>query len=323
MFHRAIKIHARAPVCKAKKDEDAQSVLDKISEFLDEFAPELALLLIALWENQQKAITYAELKEAIQHGFFDEETLTAWEKDVENFAKGTMYQAWGNAMGTAACNITVTLGEPRISRIFTFDPMHENVINWIRSHGAEWVTEITHETRNAMAAMIQKAAMENWTSDELSRAIRPLIGLTERQAKANLRYYQNVKETLLKNNPRMREATAAKKAREAAEKYVKRQIRERAYLIANTELAYAYNRGAHEAIRQGMEQGLLGAMVKIWSTAADSGVCEICAALDGVEVDFDGEFDFKGKMLFAGQKELPPAHPRCRCAVEYREVDTA
>jgi len=35
----------------------------------------------------------------------------------------------------------------------------------------------------------------------------------------------------------------------------------------------------------------------------------------------DDNFDFKGRLLFTGQKMLPPAHPRCACAVEYIEIE--
>lgn len=49
-------------------------------------------------------------------------------------------------------------------------------------------------------------------------------------------------------------------------------------------------------------------------------MCDICNALEGTEVDMDSDFDFKGKVLFAGQHMLPPAHPRCACAIEYIEV---
>ena len=200
--------------------------------------------------------------------------------------------------------------------------MEDAVIRWIREHGAEWVVEISGETRKAISSLIEKAVLEGWSPDELGRAIRPLIGLTERQAQANLRYYQNMKESLLKNNPGMREATAAKRAREAAERYAKRQLRQRAHTIATTVLAYAYNRGAYEGIKQAQAQGLIGKVVKVWSTAADEQICEICGGLNGSEVGLDDDFEFSGKVLFAGQNMLPPAHPRCRCAVEYKEVDT-
>ena len=60
-------------------------------------------------------------------------------------------------------------------------------------------------------------------------------------------------------------------------------------------------------------------MKKRWSTSGDNSVCEICASLEGMEIDMDAEFDFKGKVLFRGHKLLPPAHPRCACAIEYIE----
>lgn len=37
----------------------------------------------------------------------------------------------------------------------------------------------------------------------------------------------------------------------------------------------------------------------------------------------DKGFQFKGRQLFAGQNLLPPAHPRCACAVEYIETSSA
>ena len=94
---------------------------------------------------------------------------------------------------------------------------------------------------------------------------------------------------------------------------------ERAFTIAQTESAFAYNRGADEGIRQAQAEGYLGIVKKRWSTSGDDGVCEICASLEGMEIDMDAEFDFKGKILFRGHKLLPPAHPRCACAIEYIE----
>jgi hypothetical protein len=48
-------------------------------------------------------------------------------------------------------------------------------------------------------------------------------------------------------------------------------------------------------------------------------VCDTCAALEGTEIGMDENFKFKGRIKFTGQDLLPPAHPRCACAVEYIE----
>lgn len=107
---------------------------------------------------------------------------------------------------------------------------------------------------------------------------------------------------------------------DTALKYAEKQHRQRAFTIAQTEMAFAYNRGADEGVRQAMKEGLLGVCAKKWSTAGDDRVCPTCSALDGTIVEMDQEFEFKGRILFPGHKLLPPAHPRCGCAVEYIEM---
>lgn len=307
---------ARArPILKAKKSQGAQDVLDRLNAFLNAAEPEPVYWLTRLWNDQQQAVTYKELREAIQQGYIDEKTLAAWQADYANFVNEHLKGIWQDA--AKAANAALEAQHPD----FFYDPMGEGIQNWTATHGAEWVTNISDDQREAITSMIDRATTGAWTGDELARAIRPLIGLTKPQALANLNYYEHLKATLLANNPTMKEATAAKAARDAAAKYAAKQHRQRAYTIATTELAYAYNKGADDGIIQAQQQGFIGKVKRVWSTAYDDGVCEICSALEGQEIDMDGEFDFKGKSLYAGQKKTPPAHPRCRCAVEYREVE--
>lgn len=51
------------------------------------------------------------------------------------------------------------------------------------------------------------------------------VGLTERQAAANLKYYNSIKERLTTDHPRMKPESIERKAREAASKYAERQQR--------------------------------------------------------------------------------------------------
>ena len=73
-------------------------------------------------------------------------------------------------------------------------------------------------------------------------------------------------------------------------------------------------------------QGKLRGAVSVPVDSEESAVVEaakavekVARALEGMEIDMDAEFDFKGKILFRGHKLLPPAHPRCACAIEYIE----
>lgn len=309
------KASTRRPVLKAKKGKAAQEVLDRLNAYLNAAEPEPVYWLTHLWDDQQQAVTYKELREAILSGHMDEKLLAAWQEDYANFVNEKLKPLWTEAMEAGAAKLLEE--HPG----FFFNPMEEGARNWTITHGAEWVTSITDDAREAMTAMIDRATTGAWTTDELARAMRPTIGLTKPQALANLNYFQNVKSSLLTNNPTMKEETATKRAQEAASRYAGRQHRARAYTIATTEMAFAYNKGADDGVKQAMAQGYMGKTVRIWSTAADDGVCQICGALEGVQIEMDEEFNFKGKPLYGGQKSTPPAHPRCRCAVEYREIE--
>lgn len=299
----------------AKKTSAAgKQVLDMLNSFIEDGKAEPIFWLTRIWNDQQSAITYKELREAILSGQMDEATLQAWQNDYATFVNENLKPLWIDSMTQAAANLTAKYPG------YFFDPMEQGVQNWINTHGSEWVTIISDEQREAISAMLNKSFSGDWSVDELARAIRPTIGLNKMQSIANVNYYKHVKETLLANNPTMKEATAAKKAQEAALKYAAKQHRQRAYTIATTEMAFAYNKGADEGIRQAQQQGLMGTVKKVWTTAADERVCEICGALDGQGIGMDEDFSFKGKELYAGQKQTPPAHPRCRCAIMYEEV---
>lgn len=302
----------RLPVRKAKKSKAAQEALDRLNAFLNAAEPEPVYWLTRVWDDQQQAITYKELREAILSGHLDEKTLAAWQQDYANFVNDKLKPIWTEAMEAGAAKVVAEHPD------FYFNSMEEGIRNWTATHGAEWVTNITDEQREAITSMIDQATTGAWLNDELARAIRPTIGLTKPQAIANLNYYQRVKTHLLEKNPTMKEETATKKAQEAAAKYAGRQHRSRAYTIATTELAYAYNKGADDGVKQAIEQGYMGKTQRVWSTAYDDGVCGICSALEGTTIDMDGEFKFKGNV---GHKQTPPAHPRCRCGVEYREIE--
>lgn len=216
--------------------------------------------------------------------------------------------------------VTGPTGQPILDGVaFEFNTQTPGILNWISERGAQFVTACTQEQKDAIAALVTKKMRDGHTVDELARLIRPCIGLTEGQAKANARYYDNIVATLKKEHPRMKEDSIRKKALDASAKYAERQHRERAFTIAQTESAFAYHRGADEGIRQAQAQGYLGNMIKRWSTSGDDAVCDICASLEGVEISMDADFNIGGKLLFRGQHMLPPAHPRCACAVEYVE----
>jgi len=301
---------------KKAKSAGSQEVLDRLQAFLESgtVTGEPVEVLCGFWEDQQDAISYQEIRQAVLDGAVSREALQLWAQDYAGLVAVPMSRIWMEGIKAGLS------GQPLLDGVsFSFNLQSPGILDWLGTHGAELVTSCTEEQRKAIAALVTKKMRDSHTVDELARLIRPCIGLTEGQAKANARYYDNIVISLRKEHPRMKAESIEKKALEASMKYAERQHRYRAMTIARTESAYAYNRGADEGIRQAAAQGLLGRVKKRWSTSGSERVCGMCASLEGTEIGMDAEFPVKGKQLFPGHHMLPPAHPSCGCAVEYIE----
>lgn len=302
-----------------KNTEDA-AVLRLLRSFLDKNEPALVRILVNTWRSQGNAITYKELREAILAGDISAELLEDWMQDYSRFVSKELLPAWQKAMDAAAEEIR------RKYPIYYFDPMADGVRSWTESRAAEFVTNITETQIEGLRAVVQRAAvLEDLTVDELAKAIRPMVGLTVQQSISNMRYY----ETLRKNG------ISEKKSLEKAVRYATRQHRKRAYLIARTELATAYNRGAHEGTKQAQAAGLIGECVKEWCTAGDERVCSVCGSMNGTRWAMDDDIMYEYTYKRSGVTSVrrinhsladpdagkqPPAHPGCRCAVKYIEI---
>ena len=287
--------------------EEQREILARINAFLDEHVPGLAALLYRMHNNQQKAVTYKELRELVMRGYISRAKLDEWRADYSRFVTNTLEPMWESAMRSGAG-----------TRLFNQEADH--VRAWVMENGARGVTNETEETRAAVQAIRDHARATSMSVDETARAIRPVIGLTRQAAASNVRFYTHTRDRLIREHPRTPTAKLEERASEVAARHAERLHRQRAQTIANTELAFAWNRGTYESVRQAMAEGALPGMKKCWTAARDHKVCEICERLDGVTVGFDDDFDIPGGELFTGMHATPPAHPRCRCAVQYIEA---
>lgn len=301
-----------------KKSQDSQEVLRRLNEYLDGNADGPVKFLVSFWQDQGTAFTYKELRQAVLDGNISEETMRLWRQDYSKLVADKMYPVWMDAIRAGSSGQRIFEGLPTG---FALDTGVPNVVSWISSRGSAFITSVTEEQRKAVNAFLVKRVTDKYTVDELARVIRPCIGLTEGQAKANEKYYSSIKEKLAKDHPRMKKESIERKAREAQLKYAERQHRQRAYTIAHTEMAFAFNKGMDETVRQAQAKGLMGKVEKKWCTA-NVDACAICKELEAAgQIGMDEEFGFPGKILFPGHKLTPPAHPRCRCAVQYIEVE--
>lgn len=288
------------PESSIQKIDARATTLLRLRSFLDRNEPSLVRFLVNTWQSQGKAITYKELREAILSGEISNAHMAAWMQDYSKLVAECLQPGWELAIATAAKHVA--------AGPWTFDPMGDAVRNWVKDHAAEFVTNVTTTQIDGLRAVVQRAAvLEDLSVDELSRVIRPMVGLTKPQAAANMRYYENL----------VANGVSKKRANDLSLRYAARQHRYRAYNIARTELATSYNQGGYLGTKQAQAAGYMGEVEKVWCTADDEGVCKICGKLDGKVVALDEEFD--GASSTWSTKLTAPAHPGCRCAIMYRE----
>lgn len=310
------------PFGKKKHSIENLRLLNMIEKYIADTEAAPVSILTQFWSDQAAALTYQEIRRMIEDEDATEEDLETWRKDYSILVGEKLSPMWEDAL------IVGPIGNLILDNLkdksFKFDPIAEGVKRWIKNRGADFITDSVQEQRRAIQRLTMASVRDNLSPEELAGVIRPCIGLTSRQAEANLRYYNNMKARLRKEHPRMKEQTIIKKARSAQLKYAERQHRYRAQTIARTELAEAYNQGADFGIRQAQEEGYIGHVLKVWVTAREflyeskeNHVCQYCEAVEGESKEMDEYFDL-GK---CGMKRLPPAHPRCRCVVKYVETE--
>jgi len=274
------------------------SVHDKLNSFIDTQNPKLATFLQHQWKQQQNAITYKELREAIFAGQLDMKYLLQWQQDYSAFVAQYYAPLAEKAIKQAASDLAASYGGAIL------DPQIGTINSFIQTQGGKLIREISQTQFAAINSLVRQASLtDTMTVDQLARAIRPCVGLTQRQAATTKRYYDNLIE----------QGYSPKVAQKKQALYAERMHRRRAATIAQTEMAYAYNAGADAVIQQHVKDGYFQPSIKKrWMTAFDERVCPECGKLDGEIVALEA--------AFSNGKSLPPAHPNCRCAVDYDNI---
>lgn len=289
---------------KIAKGAAELKALALLRSFLDPAEPVMVRFLTSMWRDQAAAITYREIRDAIRSGDLTEEYLNEWRQDYGRFVIENLRPQWEAGMDAAA--VSLKYYHPTL----IFDRETKEIREWIDQRGGQLITNISTLQHDAVKDLIKQAAVTDiYTVDELSRAIRPLVGLTKPQSNYLLKFYKKLRAD------GKTDKAAQKKQLMLSDKL----HRERAFTIARTELAFGYNKGMHESVLQAHEQGLIGKTDKVWVTAEDERVCDVCGSLNGKRIAQDNDFEIQGDN--AGYALTPPAHPRCRCAVMYKELD--
>lgn len=306
------------PPAKINKISAGEKKLLKLtSDFIDSNEAEPIKILVRFWKDQAMVLTYKEIREWIEQGDVTTSVLQQWSADYVKVFHEKLKPYWVDASEKGFAQ------HPFFERMngtdFVYNPQRAGTLQYIENHTADLVTRTTEEQRQAIKDVIALGWRDNMGSDELSRLIRPMVGLNSRQAAANKRYYETAKKQIADAHPRMKTENVEAKARHMAQMYGEKQHRYRAQTIAQTELHNAYEAGSYFGIQEAQNEGYIGEIKKQWVTAAGeiNGVCKACVALEGVTI---GLTEYFTSEKFAPVLR-PELHPRCRCTLKYIEVE--
>jgi hypothetical protein len=186
---------------------------------------------------------------------------------------------------------------------FTFDRKNPRAALWTQQHATALITDLKDKQRAQIVTILTHAQMGGMDGHEAASLIRPMIGLTERDAMA----MANVKQRTI-DTARSSGATAAdarKMGTAAARQYSERALTRRSENIARTEILRAANEGRQQAWAQGVAGGWIDpGSWKQWTTQFDERTCDVCGHMDGAQAPYFEQFPDGD----------PPLHPSCRCS---------
>ena len=128
----AILIRPAKRVRKART-KNSEEVLKRLEEYLNSsnVTGEPVEILCGFWKDQQNAISYQELRQAVQDGYIDQKTLQLWMQDYSVLVAGSLQSIWQDAFVAGSFSQPIMDG-----MAFSLDMQAPGILNWIDQHGA-------------------------------------------------------------------------------------------------------------------------------------------------------------------------------------------
>lgn len=255
----------------------------------------------AMWERQSKVVTIDTVKLALQVNGVPPEWEMPWNKMTREFVRDDVIREWVKSIAVAGDRIARKVNMLQRKQ-FDFDSTMTSVKAWVDSEGGKLIVNLTAAQVGSVHALLQHQIALGVTSPYiLAQRIRPIVGLTQREALAVARFMATLTE----------EGVAANVINSQVANYAKFLHKNRASRIARTELSNAYNFGQLDSMRQATAEGWLpGVPEKSWM-AGGANPCDICLQNEAAgPIALDS--------VFPSGHEHPTAHPQCECAVGYR-----
>lgn len=272
-----------------------------LRRYLDVEERNIARPVKALWERQRDLVTIDAVKHALERGDVLPEWEDGWARMIREFVRDDIIPEWIKSISVAGDGIARKVNQIQRKQ-FDFDTTMQSVKAWIDQNAGSLIVNLTTAQYNSIHALLQDQIALGVTSPYiLAQRIRPIVGLTEREAMAMARFMASLTE----------EGVAANVVNKKVANYAKFLHKNRAARIARTEISNAYNFGQMDSLRKAAAEGWLpGDPEKSW-IAGGVNPCDIC--LDNEAAGF-----IALDATFPSGDEHPTAHPSCECAVSYR-----
>lgn len=187
-----------------------------------------------------------------------------------------------------------------------FDLINPYAVNYANRKLPQIVESYKDDAKRIIRDIITEAVSGKYTVQTAAKEIRDSIGLTERYSMAAANYRAD-----LIGNGITGERLEAK-----VERYKEKLLKSRAKTIARTEIIQAQVSGQRALWNEAANQGLFNKAdaKRIWKVHTDERTCELCMAMDGQEIPFNGVYDHPelGNVnIFGDVLNGPPIHPNC------------
>lgn len=181
-----------------------------------------------------------------------------------------------------------------------FDLFNPRAVDYLKSFGVE-IQTISANVKANIKALLVKAIEGDMGRAELRRLIKSQIGLLPQHTDAVDRYLANL----------IRDGMSLRQAKKLAGAYADRLLGYRATMIARTETGRAIGYGQWALWQQALEQNMIpNNAQRVWITAQDEMVCDVCRPMDGERAEIDGPFYVDGNPIMVPEE----VHPQCRCS---------
>lgn len=181
------------------------------------------------------------------------------------------------------------------------------LVAWLFAEAREKAGIIIENSQKALEHEFNRFRALGLEPGEMSDRLAPMVGLTLPEARS------------IDNNRLFLIAAGLLTAREIIRAGRQRRDRlraQRALRIAQSEAQTGIQRGELAVVTQMIREGRIPeTVVKTWITVLDERVCPVCRPLHGIQAKLNDAF-----FSIRGIIESPPAHPLCRCFMEFSGV---